>query len=92
VVEQQGYRILSGDTMHPTSLFQMPAHVDVYSSYQPVRVRSNQDIESDIAAHLQSTALVGVVVHPLSLPRNSGKQLRELLRNNVHRMISHLPS
>lgn len=91
VVEREGYKILSGDAIHPTPLLQWPVHVDVYSSYRPVSVRSNQDIESEIAGYLQTTTLVGVVVHPLSIPRSHKRELQQLLRSNTNRMISDLP-
>ena len=91
VLEQEGYKILSGDAMHPTPLLQWPVHVDVYASYRTVSVRSNEDIEREVAQYLQTTALVGVVLHPLSMPRSRSKQLHGLLRNYASRMVSRLP-
>jgi predicted deacetylase len=91
ILEDEGYKSLSANSLHSTSLCQIPVHIDVYSQYQPVTVRSNADIESDIAAHLQRTELVGVVLHPLSVPRGRKEQLRELLQKSRHRMVASLP-
>jgi peptidoglycan/xylan/chitin deacetylase (PgdA/CDA1 family) len=91
VLEDQGYQTLSADALYSTSLCQVPVHVDVYSSYFPVTVRSDQDIERDIAANLERTALVGVMLHPMTVPRESSAQLERMLHRNRHRMVADSP-
>lgn len=91
VLEDEGYRFLSSDALHDTPLRQIPVHIDVYSQYRPVVVRPCAEIERDIAETLQRTDLVGVVLHPMSVPRGRTDQLRKMLRDNRHRMATDSP-
>jgi peptidoglycan/xylan/chitin deacetylase (PgdA/CDA1 family) len=91
VLEDEGYRFLSADSIHETPLRQMPVHIDVYSQYRPVVVRAEADIERDITQNLERTELVGVVLHPMSVPRNNRGQLRNLLEDNQGRMVTVSP-
>ena len=91
VLEGHGYRTLSADALYSTSLCQVPVHVNVYSGYFPVTVRSPEEIESDIEEHLRRTALVGVMLHPMTVPRSFRPQLEQLLRGNRERMVTDAP-
>ena len=73
------YKILSANTIRSTSLRQIPVHVDVYSQYGQVTVRSNIEIHHDIEEELHRSELVGVVLHPMSVPRKKMAQFQELI-------------
>jgi peptidoglycan/xylan/chitin deacetylase (PgdA/CDA1 family) len=88
VLEEENYRVLSADAIHSTSLRQIPVHVDVYSRYQPVTVRPNLEIEADIAANLQQLPLVGVMLHPMSVPRENMAQLQSLIRSQTPQAVT----
>jgi peptidoglycan/xylan/chitin deacetylase (PgdA/CDA1 family) len=90
VLEEANYRVLSADAIHSTSLRQIPVHVDVYSRYRPVTVRPNPEIESDISVNLQKEPLVGVMLHPMSVPRENMSQLQDLIRSQTAHVISGL--
>jgi peptidoglycan/xylan/chitin deacetylase (PgdA/CDA1 family) len=79
VLEDMEYKILSANTIRSTSLRQIPVHVDVYSQYRPVTVRSNIEIHHDIEEELHRSELVGVVLHPMSVPRKKMAQFQELI-------------
>ena len=82
VLEEHGYRSVSSNRPLSTPLAQLPVHVDVYAQYQPVRIRSNHDIQDEIAASMATTPLTGIMLHPLSLARANFRQMEDLIRQN----------
>lgn len=88
VLEDEGFRVLSADSISTTTLYQLPVSVDVYSGYRPITVRSNLEIGADIARCLQTSPLAGVMLHPLSIPKSNVPQLLELIVSNRGRTMT----
>ncbi len=88
VLEQENFRVLSADSILPTTLCQIPVSVDVYSAYRPVTVRSNAAINTEITDRLRTADLTGVMLHPRSVPRRQLPQLLELISGNLPRTVT----
>jgi len=88
VLEAEGYRILSGNSLFKTEMAQMPIHVDVYSQYSPVVLRPSEEIQQEIEKTAGTHRVFGVMMHPMSVPKGKTQALEDLVRRNVARMMT----
>jgi hypothetical protein len=88
VLEAEGYRILSGNSLCETDMLQMPIHVDVYSQYNPVVLRPSEEIQEEIESIVAPHRIFGVMMHPMSVPKGETQVLEALVRRNVARIMT----
>lgn len=88
VLEAEGYRILSGNSLYKTEMLQMPIHVDVYSQYSPVVLRPPEEIQRDIEKMAATHSVFGVMMHPMTVPKGKTQALEDLVRSNVARIMT----
>jgi hypothetical protein len=88
VLEAEGFRILSGNSLCKTEMLQMPIHVDVYSQYSPVVLRPPGEIQREIEKTAATLRVFGVMMHPMSVPKGEAKALEDLVRRNAPRTMT----